>query len=286
MNTTYKLSGAMGLGLLLPILVVPLAVLLGAAYSYADIYDPSVYLNLLVVTFTGIGAGCIPWICAKVLKTRNLFWIQIMGLFSGFITWYSSWLVFSCHMLNSGNEAGDTPVSLLDLVLNPTGLWKVIQYIGQNGWFQVSSRQVIGVELWIYWALEAATIILLSVGMAHVMMKSEVYCEECGQWAAEIKNFLRLKKPASGDGKALLAHQGASGLLAFSPNVAEPDESWFLRVNLRECKKCNIFRTMNVEEVNRYLNNKNKMEEKSTTLASNLLLGGNDYEALKKLKTT
>lgn len=279
MKNIYKRSWALGQGYLLPVIIIPLAAVLGAIYSFLDLLISSQKLSVMLFMFVVILAYVIPTAFFTKLKVRNMTVVVAAGFLSGLTAWYASWIVYTHHFLRT-----DDGISILSLATHPSLMLNIASQITETETgVGNSTTEVSNDELMIRWAFEALILICAPALGCWATEKSNVFCEKCGRWAAALGEFLRLKKPDSKALRQAVKEDGAAGFLGLSPSVESSGDGNYLRVNLYECPECKTFRTISLVDVTTVMKKKGP-QTSSKFVARNLILEPYEFAALEKLK--
>lgn len=255
MNSEYKLSGKSGnifiVGLLLgPILVTLLCIV----YAYIDVYNPVVYLTLLV--FLGLLFGIIitQKIVIKLSKCRSKNSAIVYGLIVGLFGVYSSWCTFLYVMFRKEN----LPIELLELMSNPSMIYELANTLSVDGYYTLFGMEVKGGFLWLIWIIEAIGIVGAGALGGLTVMHKEVFCEECNRWAEDIDFNLRLAIEDKETAKKTIETE-ISNILDYP--VYDGANSDHIKVNLHQCSKCRNTSTIDVDLVFYATNDKGEIKE-------------------------
>jgi len=106
------------------------ASIIGFIYSFAILYIPLIYLNLLCLFGAAFGIGLVANFVIATGKVRNKLIASIFGLLVGLAGLYVSWIVWIHYYANLSAFA---EVSYLDLLTNPKLVWASIWEINEIG---------------------------------------------------------------------------------------------------------------------------------------------------------
>jgi hypothetical protein len=222
----YKPSGKTNsisfLYLLLAILIA--APILALAYTYAILYIPIIYLNILCVIGIAFGLGFVANFVVGLGKVRNK-WIAILfGLMVGIAGLYFSWVIWIYDHINA---SAFVDVSHLELMQSPEALWDVIWKINDQGTWGIgrsASASISGKMLTTVWVIEAIVFIGTPIFFAF-SKTSEPYLEEDDDWADTTKigpfEFIIDKETL----KKQLETKNYEPLLAMGPAENEQEKS-------------------------------------------------------------
>lgn len=161
------------------------ASIIGFIYSYAILYIPIIYLNILCLFGAAFGIGFVANFVVGLGKVRNKLVATIFGLIIGLAGLYISWLVW---IYDHGNASAFAEISYMDLLSNPGGMWDFIWAINEEGTWGIgrSGGAVSGMFLSVIWLIEA----IAFVGVAAFFGYSkacEPYLENDDDWAETTK---------------------------------------------------------------------------------------------------
>jgi hypothetical protein len=190
MNTEYKLSGKSGNIFIVGILLGPILVtLLSIIYAYIDVYNPIVYLTLLVFIGLLVGIFIVQKLVIRLSKCRSKGSSIIYGILTGLFGFYASWCTFLYVMFRKE----DVPMELLDLMLSPSLVYEMAQSLSVDGYFTLlGGGTVKGGFLWFIWIVEAIGIIGAGALGGLAVIHEEIFCEDCNRWAEDINFDMRL----------------------------------------------------------------------------------------------
>lgn len=183
----YKPSGKTApISFLYLILAIAIgASIIGFIYSFAVLYIPLIYLNLLCLFGAAFGMGLVANLVIGLGKVRNKSVALIFGLLVGLAGLYVSWVVWMHYYVNL---SAFVEVSYLDLLTNPIGLWEAMWDINEVGTWGIgrSGGAVDGIMLTIVWAIEALAFVAVAVFFAY-SKACEPYLENDDAWAETTK---------------------------------------------------------------------------------------------------
>lgn len=272
MNQEYKLSGKSGNLWLTGLLVgLPATILMSIIYAYIDVYNPFVYLTILVFLGYLFGILMIQTVAIRLSKCRSESQAKIFGAVIGLFAIYANWATFLFVQVVRADEY----VSMLDLFLSPALLFEFAGIISEDGWFQLFDTPVSGAFLWIIWLIEAGGILGAGVYGGSKVMHEEVFCENCNRWAEDTETDLRLTIPNRADAQTAIQHD-INKLLTFP--VAGRAVNPQLRINLHHCSNCKNFSTIDVDLIKLERNDKGEIEENDEDYSPVLLLSNQQYK--------
>lgn len=174
--------GALGLGL-------PVAVLMAFLYAYAIVYIPIIGMVSFILT-AGFAAvvGAVTGTMLHKGRVRNTAVAYLAALPVAFTALWAAWVAWIYALAHRG-EGGN--IRLVDLVLNPEGLWDLILMVNSTGAWSFKGATPTGGLLWALWGVEALIIVGLVSAVAEGMV-ADPFCEDCERWCEEQKAFATL----------------------------------------------------------------------------------------------
>ncbi|MFM7638085.1 MAG: hypothetical protein ACKO5W_09475 [Crocinitomicaceae bacterium] len=280
MNTEYKLSGKSGNIFIVGILLGPILVtLLSIICAYIDVYNPIVYLTLLVFIGLLFGIIIVQKLVIRLSKCRSKGSSIVYGIVTGLFGVYASW----CTFLYVIFRKEDLPVELLNLMLNPSLVFEMAQSLSVDGYYTLFGATVKGGVLWFIWIVEVIGIIGAGALGGLAVMHEEIFCEECNRWAEDIDFNLRLaledkdlaKKTIESDITKLLDYPLYTGT-----------NSEHIKINLHQCSKCHITSTIDVDFMSYETNDKGETKEKNEDFSKVYILNLNQIKQFIDKKPT
>lgn len=248
---------------------VPLAF----AYSYIIVYIPVIGT---ITVFLTIGYGALAGFVAGLAMQRAKVRSRVVSLATaipvGIFALWASWVTWVYAIL----RRSDADVGLLDLVLDPAALWRVILIINEKGAWNLKGMAPTGGVLWALWGIEAAIILGLGVTVGLGMVR-EPFCEACNRWCAEVKGIAVLGS-TSKDEIVPRLEQGDYAVLREPP---PPTEAAYTRIDLHQCPSCKGTTTLTATGVTVVPKKGGKPEVKERVLLEFLLLPEADLSTLQ-----
>jgi hypothetical protein len=272
MNTEYKLSGKSGNIFIVGILLGPILVtLLSIIYAYIDVYNPIVYLTLLVFIGLLVGIFIVQKLVIRLSKCRSKASSIIYGILTGLFGFYASWCTFLYVMFRKE----DVPMELLDLMLSPSLVYEMAQSLSVDGYFTLlGGGTVRGGFLWFIWIVEAIGIIGAGALGGLAVIHEEIFCEDCNRWAEDINFDMRLAIDNKGITKEII-ETDIEKILNF--DKLENLNSEHIKVNLHQCSKCQNTNTIDIDFMTYETNDKGEVKEKSEDFSSVYILSTNQF---------
>ena len=204
-NRLYKPSGKFSLSffLIYPFVIPILLAILGFLYAHIIYFSPIIYLNFLVVVFSGIIAGFIVGIAIKLGKVRNQVLTVIIALASSVLLKYLTWIFYIPLVYVHAYKLDGWDLNFIEklqaslvIILNPSLILQDIEFINYYGVWGLSNTNtaVSGIFLYIIWIIEFAVIVGCCIYSARDKVK-EPFCEEQNKWFTESKE-LKLNFPS------------------------------------------------------------------------------------------
>jgi hypothetical protein len=259
---TYQRSGKIPtLGAMLVLIIGSLvAAITAVIYTYATIYIPIIYLNVVITLGFGFLVGYGVGKAAKFGKVRNVGFVIVMAVFCGLIGIYMEWVTTLYAFL--GDDIGLHAFS-------PLAIWFMVQFLYTEGsWGMTGNANVTGVFLAIIWVIEIGMIMVPAVLTAISVGGLQPFCEACSRWTTTEKGIKRLQ-PGGGDDmwdKVL-----AGDLIPLDALVrASGQEQTHIRFDLASCPECAGSDYLTIQVVQKSLDNKGNVTEKETALGEHL----------------
>ena len=280
MNTEYKLSGKSGNIFIIGILLGPiLLTLLSIIYAYIDVYNPIVYLTLLVFIGLLFGIIIVQKLVIRLSKCRSKGSSIVYGIVTGLFGVYASWCAFLYVMF----RREDLPVELLDLMLSPSLVFEMAQSLSVDGYYTLFGATVKGGFLWFIWIVEAIGIIGAGGLGGLAVMHEEIFCEDCKRWAEDIDFNLRLAIEDKDLAKKTI-ESDITKLLDFP--IYTGTNSEHIKVNLHQCSKCLNTSTIDVDFMSYETNDKGETKEKNEDFSEVYILNLNQIKQFINKKPT
>lgn len=255
MNTEYKLSNKSGtIWILGPLIGFPASFLLSIIYAYIDVYNPLVYLAILVYLGYLFGIFMLHFIIVKVSKCRNKTASIIFGAILGVFTIYTNWVCFIYAF--SQKMGGEL---FFSEVLNPETLWLFMNIIAVDGWYSLFGTTISGGVLWAIWGIEALGILGVGLAAGSYSMHESVFCENCNHWTDDINFDLRLSMQDDPE-KVQTAIKENIELLLEIPVISE-GENPHIRLNINHCQHCHATSTLDIDLIKYKQNDEGEIEE-------------------------
>lgn len=280
MNTEYKLSGKSGNIFIVGILLGPILVtLLSIIYAYIDVYNPIVYLTLLVFLGLLFGIIIVQKLVIRLSKCRSKGGSIIYGIVTGLFGVYASWCTFLYVMFRKE----DLPVELLDLMLSPSLVFEMAQSLSVDGYYTLFGATVKGGFLWFIWIVEAIGIIGAGALGGLAVMHEEIFCEDCNRWAEDIDFNLRLAIENKDSAKKTI-ELDVTTILNYPIYTGTNTEH--IKVNLHQCSKCHNTSTIDIDFMSYETSDKGEIKEKNEDFSKVYILNLNQIKQFIDKKTT
>ena len=232
----------------------------GYAYLLSLIYYHQI--GILFAMILGVIVGFSAGYGVKLGKIRNSRAAGILGIFTGVIAVYFSWVwlvyIFSEY----------TYVSL-----SPSNLTEYIHSIIQN-YNNIISSLPPYINTFIFLGLQAFGIMLLSYTVTPLLISDSIFCENCNRWLSPEKMFVGLQWTPDIDMLKTQLGQGDLEILKSLPGAEENDEKNIL-LQFTRCSKCQQTNYMSVK----LLDKKAGLED----IDSNLKVTKKDYDFFKQV---
>ena len=280
MNTEYKLSGKSGNIFIVGILLGPiLATILSIIYAYIDVYNPFVYLTLLVFIGLLFGIIIVQKLVIRLSKCRSKGSSVIYGIVTGLFGVYASWCAFLYVMFRKE----DLPVELLDLMLSPSFVFEMAQSLSVDGYYTLFGITVKGGFLWFIWIVEAIGIIGAGALGGLAVMHEEIFCEYCNRWAEDLDFDLRLAIENKDSAKKTI-ELDVTTILNYPIYTGTNTEH--IKVNLHQCSKCHNTSTIDIDFMSYETSDKGEIKEKNEDFSEVYILNLNQIKQFIDKKPT
>ena len=277
-NTPYALSGNPGNIFFIGLLIGPALVLaLSIVYAYIDVYNPFIYLTLIVFAGMLLGLVMIQKLVVKLSKCRSERSSLIYGSAVGLFAVYACWVAFLFVLTRRFNESYS--LGYLQLLTNPALVWESMGYLNDVGWFTIFKVRVSGGVLWVIWFIEALGILGAGILGGLGVMHEEVFCEDCNGWADDIDFNLRLAITDKEAVKSMIENN-INGLLELP--AATDLQSEHIRVNIHHCAGCNKTKTLDVDLLSYTTNDKGETKESSVDFSPVFVISERQFESFKQ----
>jgi hypothetical protein len=280
----YKHSGkspVMGL-LLASSIAVFAAICLGVVYGYANVYISFEKLHALLTAAFGAGLGGIVVWAARLGHIRSRLMPTVLALLAALVGLYAAWGADAMARMGVPKN-GDLfltfrPSFLREYIAEfyAKGFWGFGNAVGDNK----GLRLVSGIELLVFWSLEAVTVLGLAAVCSYFFMGEMVYCEECGHWTKSKKDFRRFAYRDN----AVLARitDGDLTCLDGMPKAAA-DEKRSLRLNVNACLDCGTSNYVTIQSETKDVSAKGKVKTKTTTILRHRRATVDELDAIRRI---
>ena len=267
---------------------VLVAVALGAAYAYVDMYNPCVsVLTFIATAGFGLGVGAATAYALRWAKVRNNTLAIVASVVAALVGLYASW-VFWVYALLHQSHLSFVPTPL-QLAKHPAALWRMILRINEVGVWSIGSSHgvgqrhdpVKGVFLWLIWVAEGVVILTTAILVTTRMVGSRPYCEACDRWAAPAQSVAAARHADPVELKRRLEAHDLDYLQQLGPR--DPAGNLWLEAELCSCPTCQSLHTLTMKAVALVGDKKGKVQKKSTIVIDKLLLSGEEADRIKTL---
>ncbi len=271
MNEKYRLSGKSGNLFLLGSFIGPILItLLCVVYSYINVYNPIVYLTLLVFLGLLFGIMMVQKLVIKLSKCRSEKSSMLYGIIVGLFGVYASWCTFFFVLF----QRDALSVNFIDIVLNPGMIYEFARSLAKEGYYSLLGIQVKGGLLWFIWIVESLGIIAAGALGGFAMMHKEIFCEHCNRWAEDMDFDLRLAIEDRMETQKVI-ETDISKILDYS--IYEGENLEHLKINLHHCSRCQNTSTVDVNLISYEANDKGEIKEKSEDFSPVITLNSSQF---------
>ncbi len=282
MMPTYRHSGKTPLaGLTLATLAgLATAIVLGVIYSYAIVYCPIVYGNLLLTFLYGCAIGAAVTWGSKVGHVRSRLMPSVIGISCAAVGLYVAWgadLLARLGFPPNGDVLG---------AFNPEVLCEYIKVFYANGFWAIghgggaNNANVSGIFLAVVWFAEAAIILGGAAFIPWQWLGGMAYCEPCERWLQSAKGVQRL---SFGIDDAVVGRIAAGDLSPLDTwPRAKPGDQFFYRLSLDICTNCPDSNYLSIERVITQPDKKGKPQQVVTPLVNRLAIDAADVPRVRE----
>tara|TARA_B110000879_G_scaffold168408_1_gene217978 strand:- start:1533 stop:2372 length:840 start_codon:yes stop_codon:yes gene_type:complete len=272
MNQEYKLSGKAGNLWLTGILIGPLlAILLSILYSYIVVYNPFIYLTILVYAIYLFCIVLVQKLVVRMAKCRSRASSFKYGALVGVFAVYINWCTFLFVLLQRYEDA----IPLTEILLNPSGVFHLASSLSVDGWYSLIGFNVSGWFLWLIWIIEILGILAAGILGGSVVLHEKVFCENCNRWVEDIDLDLRLS--IEDEDKIHSSIKNDIGLITEIP-VVQKDKAAHIKVNIHHCSSCNNLSTVDLDLITLEENDKGEIQENEEDFSPVFLITNEQYK--------
>ncbi|QDS90974.1 hypothetical protein EC9_51930 [Rosistilla ulvae] len=235
----YRHSGRVPIaGLILcSLLLAPLAIFGGAAYSAAMVFLPFIKLKWLISLLFAAAVGFVVGKVCESGKIRNRGFVILATVITMGLAYYVSWGVqrFWLVVGELGFDGAIDNVGLADLL--PISLAAWVTWLFENGlWSMRGGADTIkGWPLVVLWGIEAATLFVTSWTLALGTYGFRPFCEACERWTTLDVGIAELPVDADDPAWAEVRDGRFEALRHLKINPAEDRHA---RIDLATCPEC------------------------------------------------
>jgi hypothetical protein len=219
------------------LLLVPLGVLLGAAYSAAVVYLPFIKLRGLITFFFGVLLGAIAGRLCYSLKYRSgmLTALTVIGFAS--VAYYTCWAVHPALVLGPA-KLQDGFVPLLLQGFDPRVIWWWMNQVFQEGIWQVGAGggALSGWAVVVVWLIECGVIYAMAFVTGMGAYGNTPFCEHCHRWNNETEDLAVL--PVSTTDPAWNQIRNGNFDALKKLQVVSGQQNAYVELRLAECPTC------------------------------------------------
>ena len=285
MARVYSPSGKLGNGLLLmPVAGALSATVLGVVYGYINNYNPLIYIQFFATLFYGAGVGYVLKKAIEWSKCRSVDATFLIGGTTGLFALYAAWAGFEYVLLNRSLSTGVTGPTLFQLFSSPRAVWNIAWGINETGWFTLfhSNTQLSGIILTLFWIVEAAIIVGITVIIPLGFVRGHVFCEDCSVWCKEKKDLARFGFARSPEVKQRLVDGDLTALVELPTEEVLLNQP-YIRVDSQSCEQCKGTAAFSATEITPEKDKEGKWEEKEKELAGPMLYTDDDMVKLAEI---
>jgi hypothetical protein len=190
------------------------------------------YLTFLIILGYAFACGLVVSLLLKFGKSRSKTFCYIGGVIGGLLSLYFAWVLFLYALMHRFTAIN---LGLPDLFLSPLMMLDLIRSINETGWFSIKGGTPSGIFLWLLWAIEAVTILVVVTLVGSGAIDDEMFCEKCGKWC-DISETKHLKVPKEHGGSKASAIDPR--MFAALENAESAGQRPVLKAELLKCGNC------------------------------------------------
>lgn len=251
---------------LVPLISILPLFILAPIYAAGILYIPFIYLNFILIGGYGFACGFIVQAVGKIFKVRHTQLQFIFAALVGVCAICLSWFFWVKFLLGS-------------FIFSPITMMQVMSIIAEKGtWGLGKGATVSGILLYLFWIVEAVSIIVMSIIAANI---NSPFCERCDEWIETSDKFSPL---AVCSNSPLLVKNVMSGNFDTLKSLGrqKANSGHYTTVTLTSCLKCGKMHVLSVVDV--VETPKKDGEGVDTTekdILENILIDYEDYKLLK-----
>ncbi|MBW8016683.1 MAG: MptD family putative ECF transporter S component [Planctomycetes bacterium] len=268
----YRHSGVIGLTgpINMTVFGTIAALVLGTVYGYAIRYIPFIYINLFITLGFGAGVGYFVGLGAKIGKVRNTKALLVFGFIFGCFAEYVGWV--SWIFATSEQQR---------LALMPSEIFAVLQFLAEEGAWDIFGWTPKGLALYSIWTIEAIMIIGMSAGVAWFKLTSIPFCEECEKWIEEKHTIGPLDNITNHDELKEQLERSDYTMLN-SLKKQEPVSDAYLQIDLVHCPDCNQNHYLTVKSIVTTTDSDKKEKTDVDNIIENLIITPDQHNTIKE----
>lgn len=245
MNRAYKHSGRLTVTGVVASIVAGLAAGFPLAFIYAwgVIRIPEAKLSCIATMVYGGLLGAAVGLAAKWGRVRNAQVGALVAVCTAAGSLYWSWAFW---VQNVFLTFAHKELSALALMQRPQVLWGLIKFINRIGtWGMSAGSPTKGTELWVIWALEAATVLAIAALAAAALVQVQPFCEACQLWCSASEKLCLLPVVDLAQTRLLLDQHDLSFLQKLGPGNVKTTH---LSAELHSCPNCRELNTLTLRQ--------------------------------------
>jgi hypothetical protein len=257
------------------------AALAAAAYAYLAFLLPA-FLRILLTVALGIGLGMLTGTVLYRLKTRNSSVTGLIGIVLATIALGAAWLTWvdSYDAWTDAHAAADAPrheATIAALLAHPGEMFASVIEVAKSGYFKIGPHAPAGIELVVYWTLEALILYVLIIWLPLRKVSSATFCERCRRWGT-VKNLCRTAPTDAAPLVASIQSRKLAAITALGPPTHPQD---YFQVSIDGCPTCNTTQTLCIDHISA-----TGSKPKRTPVIRRFSLSPEEYVALGKAAQT
>jgi len=253
---------------------------LAIAYGYTAFYAqaPDVIHALIVLAFAA-GAGFAVYFVLKWGHVRNMAITLLISATAAVILFYGSWVVWESAVARAAGRYSAF-WGPWQLAQRPLAVWDTALRLNRVGTFTLNDRPVDGIELWIFWILEAAGLIDATIAIPVLLLRDAAFCEHCGSWCKTTKEIARVQHFDEELVREHMEQKDFEYLVRLGPAIKTTPIH--LRVDLQSCPGCPNTNLLTINRIKISYHNGNPIE-RPKRVVDRLWIDAAQAEVVRKL---
>ena len=199
-----------------------------------------------------------------LFKIRNANWSKFFSITAGIAALYFSWVSFLADQSSS--------ISFTSILSNPVEFLRLLAE-------DLSSR--ISISNFIFWSIEAITLLTIPYFTNDMIIQSNVFCEDCDEFAKEEIGIFSFIHPNVKELKAKFLKQDLSFI--DQAKIAPEDSKHYFKIDAEWCEHCENLHTLSLREVQRSFDDEGDPIDEVETIFEDLLVTKDIFDKIMNL---